>query len=182
MRHQQFLLAFLFSNLLLICSVGNISGQKRTPQIVTEISPLTLKITTTSRKVCRQIKTVPLAAEIENISQQNVTIDKYFLWHNSVSVFLHKKNGGGGGWATIGDAHGAGDYLRLKPGEKYRETYNFSLSEASDDFFQGVDSFLVRVHYQAVRLNKYSGEDVQQIYTEPIIATLKIRIVKCLKK
>lgn len=184
MRHRQVLLAFLLSIWLLICSAGDISAQKHKPSTMTGASPLTLKITTAARKVCRQTKTIPLEAEIKNISQRNITIDKYFLWHHSVSVFLHNKKGTGGGWATSGDAHGAGDYLRLTPGETYRETYDLPVNEGedSDDFFRDVDSFSVRVRYQAVKLNKYSGDLARQIYTEPIIATLQIRFVKCREK
>ncbi len=171
--------------LVTVCSFKSVLAQKSESQTKTELPPLVLKVTTSTPKICFGAKGILLRAEIKNVSRRTVTIDKYFLWNNSISINYERKTGGGGGAAmTGGSIHGAGDFLQLASAQTYQDSSMLSFTENNglDDFFHLIGNYTITIKYKAIHLKEESAETIEQLYTDPIVNTLKIQVIKCRRK
>ena len=166
--------------LCFLIAVSSVSAQKRRSQA--EVAPLVLQVTTATPTICLGTKNILLKAVMTNVSKQPVTIDKYFLWKNSISVTFENKTGGSGELAFGESIHGAGDFLEIAPKQKYKEFYKFSFisNDVTRNFFRHTGQYILNIIYQAADLNNKSPEVRKRLYTKPVISNqITFRIIKC---
>lgn len=186
MQRQRIIhLTFVTIILSVICFSNSISAQRRKPRATLKKVPLILKVTTPQPTICLGTESISLETVMSNISRQPITIDKNYLWNGSISVFFrHKKVIDG--WASGGTVQYpyTGDFLELAPGDKYRESHEFALTEDGklEDFFNRIGQYTITFRYQANDNDKESAEIRKWLYTKPVISNFKVQIIRCLPK